>query len=94
MADIKSSLTNILYAFLLAIILSSVLLGFRASALKNAYDVTNATTITDSSGTVHQVEASPIDGDLIALLYMIGVALVWIAFVIFMILSLIKGIGG
>lgn len=81
---------KILYTFIGALIVSSILLGLRTSALANAYDSTNAFNVTDSAGTVHTVEASGISGDTVALLYALGAGLVWLVAVIYIIFAVVN----
>lgn len=86
----EGALRKVLFIFLGAVILSAVLLGLRSTALTSAYDANNATTVTDSSGTVHTVAASGISADTVATLYMLGLGLVWIIAIIGIIMTLIS----
>jgi hypothetical protein len=72
-----------------ALVLSAIFMGLRATALKNAYDVSSEFNVTDSAGTVHTVEASPISGDLVALLYSIGAGLVWLIAILLIVLKFV-----
>ena len=72
-----------------ALVLSAILLGFRGMALKNAYDAGTAFTINDSAGVVHSVAASPINGDVTALIYNILTGLVWLIAVFLIIMKVL-----
>ena len=87
-------LKNILLTVIIALVLTAVLQGLKGTAIKSAYDSASTMNVTDSSGQVHVVEASPISGDTTALLYTLAQGLVWLFAVIAILFMTFKGIKG
>jgi len=79
-----------LIGFIAALILSGLFYAMRTSALKSAYDSANPFNVTDSTGTVHAVQASPISGDITALVWTILAGLVWLIYVVGMVMLFVK----
>jgi hypothetical protein len=85
---------KIIWVTIGGIVISSVLLGLRTTALKQAYDNAAAFTVTDSNNVTHTVAASGLSGDVTATLYTIGAGLIMLAVVIadiVLVLKLMKG---
>lgn len=91
MADTGAKMKVALMIVIGAFILSAVFVGLRSAALKSAYDATNEVNVTDSTGTVHKVSASPISGDIIALVYAIAAGLVWLVAIVAILFLFLKG---
>lgn len=94
MADMGNIMKNVILVVILAVVLTAVLQGLKTTALKSAYDSAGNTTITDSNGDSHFVEASPINGDLTALIYTIAQGLVWLVAILGILFMIFKGVKG
>ena len=74
----SNTLIEIVGIIILAVVVTALLQGLKTTALTSAYDSTSYANITDSNGVVHNVDPSPISGDLTALMYGIAQGLVWL----------------
>ena len=94
MADFANIMKQVILVVILAVILTAVLQGLKTTALESAYDAQLNATITDSAGTAHFVEESPISGDLTALMYSIAQGLVWLIAILGILFMVFKGVKG
>ena len=86
-------MSTVVYTIIAALIVSSLLFGLRATALKNSYDSTAAFTVNDTAGVVHTVAASGISGDTVALLYGLAAGLVWLIAIVIIVMTFVKKLG-
>lgn len=94
MADFGNIMKNIIIVVILAVVVTAVLQGLKTTALTSAYDASANATITDTAGTEHFVEASPISGDLTALMYSIAQGLVWLVAILGILFMVFRGLKG
>ena len=94
MADFGNIMKQIIIVIILAVVVTAVLQGLKTTALTSAYDSAGNSTITDSDGVAHFVEASPVSGDLTALMYSIAQGLVWLVAILGILFMVFRGLKG